>query len=105
MLKGIRRSWSQTAPTRRLARCRPYLVYVSLDAPDRETYLRLCRPREDYWDLVQESLAGLAGRRSAIRTTVVRGYNDFCARAVCGDLPGLRSPLRGSKGLYVPGIQ
>jgi len=26
---------------------------------------------------VQESLAGLAGRRSAIRTTVVRGYNDF----------------------------
>jgi len=60
-----------------LARCRPYQVYVSLDAPDRETYLRLCRPREDYWDLVQESLAGLAGRRSAIRTTVVRGYNDF----------------------------
>uniref|UniRef100_UPI00257E1DF2 radical SAM protein n=1 Tax=Methanoculleus sp. UBA413 TaxID=1915509 RepID=UPI00257E1DF2 len=60
-----------------LARCRPYLVYVSLDAPDRETYLRLCRPREDYWDLVQESLAGLRGRRSAIRTTVVRGYNDF----------------------------
>ena len=60
-----------------LARCRPYQVYVSLDAPDRETYLRLCRPREDYWDRVQESLAGLAGRRSAVRTTLVRGYNDF----------------------------
>ncbi|NLZ30038.1 MAG: 4-demethylwyosine synthase TYW1 [Methanomicrobiales archaeon] len=60
-----------------LDRCRPYQTYVSLDAPDRETYLRLCRPREDYWDLVQESLAGLASRRSVIRTTVVRGYNDF----------------------------
>ncbi len=60
-----------------LARRRPYQVYVSLDAPDRETYLRLCRPREDYWDRVQESLTGLSGRRSAIRTTVVRGYNDL----------------------------
>ena len=60
-----------------LARCRPYQIYVSLDAPDRETYLHLCRPREDYWDRIHESLAGLAGRRSAIRTTVVRGYNDF----------------------------
>ncbi len=60
-----------------LARCRPYQLYVSLDAPDRETYLGLCRPREDYWDRIQESLAGLATRRSAIRTTVVRGYNDF----------------------------
>ncbi len=60
-----------------LDRCSPYQTYVSLDAPDRETYLRLCRPREDYWDLVQESLAGLASRRSVIRTTVVRGYNDF----------------------------
>ncbi len=60
-----------------LDRCRPYQTYISLDAPDRETYLRLCRPREDYWDLVQESLSGLASRRSAIRTTVVRGYNDF----------------------------
>ncbi|MCE5339385.1 MAG: 4-demethylwyosine synthase TYW1 [Methanomicrobiaceae archaeon] len=60
-----------------LARCRPYQAYVSLDAPDRDTYLRLCRPREDYWDRVQESLTGLRGRRSAVRTTLVRGYNDF----------------------------
>ncbi len=60
-----------------LARCRPYQIYVSLDAPDRETYLSLCRPKEDYWEKVQESLTGLRERRSAIRTTVVRGYNDF----------------------------
>ncbi len=59
-----------------LARCRPTQVYVSLDAPDRETYLRLCRPRKDYWERVQESLAGLGARRSAIRITVVKGMND-----------------------------
>jgi tRNA wybutosine-synthesizing protein 1 len=60
-----------------LARCRPYQVYVSLDAPDRETYLDLCRPRRDYWEQVQESLAGLGRRRSAIRTTLVNEYNDI----------------------------
>ena len=32
---------------------------------------------EDYWDCIQESLAGLRGRRSAVRTTEVGGYNDF----------------------------
>lgn len=60
-----------------LARCRPYQAYVSLDAPDRQTYLRICRPRRDYWDEIRESLNGLAGRRSAIRTTLVKGYNDI----------------------------
>ncbi|MDI6718726.1 MAG: 4-demethylwyosine synthase TYW1 [Methanomicrobiales archaeon] len=59
-----------------LAECRPFQLYVSLDAPDRETYLRLCRPREDCWDAVQESLGLLSGRRSAVRITLVRGWND-----------------------------
>lgn len=59
-----------------LDRCRPFQIYVSLDAPDREIYLKLCRPQKDYWDQIQESLAGLSSRRSAIRTTVVRSYND-----------------------------
>ena len=31
-------------------------MYVSLDAPDRETYMAVCRPLGDYWDRVQESL-------------------------------------------------
>ncbi|HZD42920.1 MAG TPA: 4-demethylwyosine synthase TYW1, partial [Methanomicrobiales archaeon] len=59
-----------------LERCRPYQMYVSLDAPDRETYNALCRPRGDYWDALQESLSLLSGRRSAVRITLVRGWND-----------------------------
>ncbi len=48
-----------------LARCNPYQMYVSLDAPDEETYLSLCRPLENYWDEVQKSLSLLKSRRSA----------------------------------------
>ena len=60
-----------------LSRCHPYQQYVSLAAPDRETTLSLCRPFEDYWDRIRESLALLANRRSAIRVTLVAGLNDF----------------------------
>jgi len=60
-----------------LSRCHPYQQYVSLAAPDRETYLSLCRPFEDSWDRIRESLALLANRRSAIRVTLVAGLNDF----------------------------
>ena len=59
-----------------LSRCHPYQQYVSLDAPDRETYLSTCRPFEDYWDRIKESLALLGNRRSAVRLTLVAGYND-----------------------------
>ncbi|MDD4300752.1 MAG: radical SAM protein, partial [Methanomicrobium sp.] len=62
-----------------IARCHPYQTYVSLDAPDRDTYLRICRPEKDFWDEIQKSLLLLKYRRSAIRTTVVKGYNDFGA--------------------------
>jgi tRNA wybutosine-synthesizing protein 1 len=60
-----------------LRRCQPYQLYVSLDAPDRETYIEVCRPQEDYWDRVNESLALLGTRRSAVRITLVRDLNDF----------------------------
>lgn len=60
-----------------IERCRPYQTYISLDAPDRETYLKVCRPDEDYWDFISESLSLLGKRRSAVRTTVVRGVNDI----------------------------
>ncbi|MBP2133845.1 tRNA wybutosine-synthesizing protein 1 [Methanomicrobium sp. W14] len=62
-----------------LSKCRPYQTYVSLDAPDRKTYLSLCNPDEDYWDDIKKSLLLLKDRRSAIRTTVVKGFNDFGA--------------------------
>ena len=60
-----------------LRRCRPFQTYVSLDAPDAETYTAVCRPIGDSWDRVRESLSLLGSCRSAIRVTLVRGLNDF----------------------------
>lgn len=54
----------------------PTQLYISLDAPDEETYRLVCRPMGDYWGRIQESLSYLATRRSAIRLTVVKGIND-----------------------------
>ena len=60
-----------------LRRCNPFQMYVSLDAPDEQTYLSVCRPSGDYWERVGESLRGLGSRRSAVRITLVKGLNDF----------------------------
>lgn len=59
-----------------LARCRPFQMYVSLDAPDEETYHKICRPLGDFWESIRESLFLLSDRRSAIRITLVHGHND-----------------------------
>ena len=62
-----------------LARCRPFQQYVSLDAPDVETYEKTCRPMGDadgYWDRIKESLGRLSTKRSAVRITLVAGHND-----------------------------
>jgi tRNA wybutosine-synthesizing protein 1 len=64
-----------------LARCRPTQLYLSLNAPDRETYRRICRPLEDTWERICESLGCLSGRRSAVRITLVRGENDIAPNA------------------------
>jgi tRNA wybutosine-synthesizing protein 1 len=60
-----------------LRRCNPFQMYVSLDAPDEQTYLAVCRPSGDYWEQIQESLSILSSRRSAIRITLVKGLNDI----------------------------
>ncbi len=60
-----------------LRKCRPYQTYISVDAPDPATYMKICRPESDFWDNIAESLSLLKDRRSAIRTTVVAGYNDI----------------------------
>ncbi len=60
-----------------LKKCDPFQMYVSLDAPDRETYTAVCRPIGDFWDDVMDSLRGLRSRRSAVRITLVKGLNDF----------------------------
>ena len=59
-----------------LARCKPYQMYVSLDAPDEKIYKSVCRPQGDYWDSVNESLQMLGRRRSAVRITLVKDLND-----------------------------
>lgn len=60
-----------------LNKCNPFQVYVSLDAPDRETYRAVCRPLSDTWEDVQESLLQLRSKRSAVRVTLVKGLNNF----------------------------
>ena len=59
-----------------LDKCNPFQVYVSLDAPDRETYMKVCRPLSDTWDDIQMSLRKLYSKRSAVRVTLVKGLND-----------------------------
>jgi tRNA wybutosine-synthesizing protein 1 len=56
----------------------PTQLYVSLDAPDRETYESVVRPREKTaWSDLMESLAVLQDHesRTTIRTTLVAGEN------------------------------
>jgi tRNA wybutosine-synthesizing protein 1 len=60
-----------------LARCKPFQMYVSLCAPDKEIYGKVCRPLSDTWNNVRESLLLLGSRRSAVRITLVQGLNDF----------------------------
>ncbi|MDD1717201.1 MAG: 4-demethylwyosine synthase TYW1 [Methanoregulaceae archaeon] len=60
-----------------LRACRPTQLYVSLNAPDRDTYLDICRPVEDGWDEICESLTQMGRIKSAVRVTLVKGINDF----------------------------
>ncbi|HTY89744.1 MAG TPA: 4-demethylwyosine synthase TYW1 [Methanocella sp.] len=55
----------------------PSQLYMSLDAPDRETYLTACNPVADLWDKVNESLEVLGQRdsRRALRLTLIKGVN------------------------------
>ncbi len=64
-----------------LTRCHPFQKYVSLTATDRETYMKVAQPLEDYWERLLESLQSLGkeadrGERTAIRITLVKGIND-----------------------------
>lgn len=57
---------------------RPTQLYMSLDAPDKNTYLELCSPRNPaMWEQILRSLKILDGHpsRTAIRLTLVKGQN------------------------------
>jgi len=64
-----------------LKNCHPFQKYVSLTGPDRETYLKMSRPDDDYWERILESIKSLGHetdnkKRTAIRVTLVKGMND-----------------------------
>jgi len=60
-----------------IRRVRPTQLYISLDAPDEETYRKVCQPVGDTWERVLESLRALRHHpsRTTIRVTAVKGYN------------------------------
>ena len=64
-----------------IRKIRPTQLYMSLDAADQETYEKVCRPKNPaLWENVNESLDVLKAKkeenvRTALRITVVRGYN------------------------------
>ncbi len=57
----------------------PTNLYISLDAPDKETYMKVDRPMlPDYWERLNRSLE-LMGRfrcTKVLRLTLVKGWND-----------------------------
>lgn len=60
----------------------PAQLYMSLDAPDRETYEKVCLPRSPHlWDKINESLEVLKEKdtRTVIRITLIKGVNMFDA--------------------------
>ncbi|MDY6865389.1 MAG: 4-demethylwyosine synthase TYW1 [Halobacteriota archaeon] len=60
-----------------IKRVEPTQLYLSLASPDRETYLNVCNPNNDYWDKINRSLeiASTKDCRVAIRITLVDGVN------------------------------
>ncbi len=58
-------------------RLNPTQLYMSLNAPDRETYLKACAPVADTWENIKQSLEIMkgSGSRTAIRITLTKGVN------------------------------
>ena len=64
-----------------IANIAPTQLYLSLNAPDEDTYLKVCNPCGNFWAEIQESLRVL-GRskmrtRTAVRITLIKGVNMF----------------------------
>ena len=60
-----------------LKKIKPTQLYVSLDAPNEEIYIKVCRPKvNDAWKKLMKSLSLLKKiKRSTIRITLVKGLN------------------------------
>jgi tRNA wybutosine-synthesizing protein 1 len=57
----------------------PTQLYISLDAPDHESYLRIDRPYKDQWDNIMESISLLREIkcRTVIRLTLLDSFNMY----------------------------
>ncbi|MBW2974392.1 4-demethylwyosine synthase TYW1 [Candidatus Woesearchaeota archaeon] len=62
---------------KRLTGHQPTQLYITLPAPDKQTYTKLCKPLiEDGWEKIKQSLSLLKKfKRSTIRLTLVKGIN------------------------------
>jgi len=62
---------------KKLINHQPTQLYMTLPAPDKETYLKTCNPlNQDSWNKIQESLSLIKEfKRSCLRLTLVKGYN------------------------------
>ena len=68
-------------------------MYVSLDAPDRETYMAVCRPLGGLLGTGEGEPPLLGTRRSAVRITLVKGLNDFAPEKYAAILQDSGAPL------------
>jgi tRNA wybutosine-synthesizing protein 1 len=60
-----------------IGKMKPTQLYVSLNAPDRGTYEKVCAPLEDTWENIKQSLELMkySKTRTAIRITLTKGVN------------------------------
>lgn len=74
-------------------RINPTQLYISLNAPDKETYQKACAPMGDTWDNIKRSLEiiGDSKTRTAIRITLTKGVNMISPDRYA-DLIGLAKP-------------
>jgi tRNA wybutosine-synthesizing protein 1 len=56
---------------------KPTQLYISLNAPDKETYQKACAPLADTWENIRQSLEIMKGSetRTAVRITLTKGVN------------------------------
>ena len=72
---------------------KPAQLYISLNAPDKETYQKACAPLADTWENIKQSLGVMrkSGTRTAVRITLTKGVN-MISPAGYASLIGLAEP-------------
>ncbi|MCG2728555.1 MAG: 4-demethylwyosine synthase TYW1 [Candidatus Methanoperedenaceae archaeon] len=62
-----------------VGKIKPTQLYISLNAPDKDTYEKVCAPLADTWENILQSLEVMKDSkiRTAIRITLTKGVNMF----------------------------